>query len=227
MIDSYRRVHPTGGFTWGHRNTSLNRSRIDRIFTPSTINVLDSTVITDFDQSDHSLIITKIAMKHQKPRGPGCYKINPTVLDNEYVRNDIEAQLRVIIEQVPQHFDPHIKWDYIKLSVCNIFMEACSIEKKSNKFELETVENELNLLHARRDQLMAEGNLETDLIIRTLELEIKRCSDIVDKQREIEAKNLIYLSRAQWAEEGEKSTKYFLNLIKTRSTDSTIHSIKT
>jgi len=58
-------------------------------------------------------------------------------------------------------------------------------------------------------------------------LEIQRCEASITKQRDLEAKNLIYLSRAQWAEEGERSTKYFLNLMKSKSADSTIQSIKT
>ena len=227
LKDSYRQISPKGGYTWGHRNASNTRSRIDRIFVPANLEVCDSEVVVDFDQSDHSLLVTTIKLKSLQNRGPGCYKINPLILDNEYVKKEIELQILSLIESVPPHFDPHLKWDYIKMGIRNIFMKAGSEMSKSNKFELECVEGELNLLHSKLEQLITNGALESDDNVRVLKLEIKRCTLIVDKQRDIEAKNLIYLSRAQWAEEGEKSNKYFLNLIKAKAADSSISSIKT
>ncbi len=38
----------------------------------------------------------------------------------------------------------------------------------------------------------------------------------VSNIKEEESKRLIFRARAKWAEEGEKSTKYFLNLLKDR-----------
>jgi len=227
LKDSYRQIHPKGGFTWGHKNTSASRSRIDRIFTPADLVILDAEVITDFDQSDHSLLVTKLKVSTNKPRGPGCYKINPGILDNDNVRAEIEKKISTHIDRVPSHFDPHVKWDYIKLGIRNIFMEACSNESKSNKFELKCAESELNFLHNKLENLLTSGADETDPTVMITKLEIKRCETAVNRQREIESKNLIYMSRAKWSEEGEKSTKYFLNLIKTKTADSTINSVKT
>jgi len=227
VADSYRQVHSHGGFTWGHRNSSTTRSRIDRIFITKTLEILDSNVITDFDQSDHSMLITNFLISNINDRGPGCYKINPTVLENESVKKEIEQQISNLIGTTPDHFNPHLKWDYIKMGIRNIFMTACSRENKSNKFELECAESELNSLHQRLTQLLTEGGLDSDMPVRLLRLEIKRCTEAVDKQREIEARNLIYFSRAKWAEDGEKSSKYFLNLIKSKTADSFIHTIKT
>jgi len=227
LKDSYRQIHLKGGFTWGHKNSSNSISRIDRIFTPASSVILDAEVVTDFDQSDHSLLITKLKVTTNKPRGPGCFKINPCILENENVKAEIGEKISTLIDQTPIHFDPHVKWDYIKLGIRNIFMEACSNVSKSNKFELKCAESELNLLHSKLENLITNGLSETDPLIRLTNLEIKRCEAAVSKQREIEAKNLIYMSRAKWSEEGEKSTKYFLNLIKTKTADSTIHSVKT
>jgi len=160
-------------------------------------------------------------------RGPGCYKINPLILENELVKKEIELQILSLIESVPLHFDPHLKWDYIKMGIRNIFLKVGSEVSRTDKFELECVETELNLLHSKLEQMISSGGLETDENVRVLKLEIKRCTLIVDKQRDIEARYLIYRSRAQWAEEGEKSNKYFLNLIKTRTANSSISSVKT
>ncbi len=225
--DSYRQIHLQGGFTWGHKNASNTRSRIDRIFVSKTLKVLDSNVITDFDQSDHSMVITSFEINNPNPRGPGCYKINPTILDNESIKNEIREQIIDVIKSTPDHFDPHLKFDYVKMNIRNIFMKANSIEARSNKFELECAEKELNTLHEKLNRLTVEGYLEADISVRMLKLEIKRCTESVDRQRSLEAKNLIYLSRAKWAEEGEKSSKYFLNLIKNRSADSSIQTIRT
>jgi len=226
LKDSYRVVHPSGGFTWGHKNSSITRSRIDRIFTPTELQISEAEVVTDFGQSDHSLLMTRMVCVTNRPRGPGYYKINPCLLENPCIKAEIELEISTLIDEAPNHFNPHLKWDYVKLGIRGIFMKICARENKSNKFELECAETELNLLHAKLQSLLAAGAIELDPSICLTKLEIKRCEALVIKQRELEAKNLIYLSRAQWAEEGEKSTKYFLNLIKTKSADSTIHSIK-
>jgi len=106
-------------------------------------------------------------------------------------------------------------------------MSICARESKLNKFELDCAESELNKLHAKLESLLTTDDSESDPATRLLKLEIKRCESSVEKQRDLEAKNLIYLSRAKWAEEGEKSSKYFLNLMRSKSADSTIHSVKT
>jgi len=227
LKDSYRQLHSQGGFTWGHKNVSNTRSRIDRIFIKDTLEVLNSNVTIDFDQSDHSMLITSFVINDPTPRGPGCYKINPIILENESIRREIDHEIIKVIGATPDHFDPHQKWDYIKMGLRGIFMTVSSIENKSNRFELECSERELNVLHEKLNQLLAAGGLDTDMSVRLLKMEIKRCTESVDKQRDIEAKNLIYLSRAKWAEEGERSTKYFLNLIKNKGTDLYIKNIKT
>ncbi len=130
-------------------------TRIDQIFVLEELEVDKSSVIVDFDQSDHSLLITKIKLKILNNRGPGCYKINPLILDNEYVKKEIEMQITSLIESVSLHFDPHLKWDYIKMGIRNIFMKFGFSISKSNKFEMECVEKELNTLHSKLEQTTA------------------------------------------------------------------------
>ncbi len=170
--DSYRQMHPQGGFTWGHRNSSNIRSRIDRIFITKSLEVFESNVVADFDQSDHSLLSSKFLINSVIQWGPGYYKINPTILETDQIKKDINQQINHLINSVPQHFNPHLKWDYIKMGIRNIFMTVSSIENKSNKFELECAEKELNSLQLRLEHLLIENKQDDDLSVRALKIEI-------------------------------------------------------
>ncbi len=75
---------------------------------------------------------------------------------------------------------------------------------------------ELNTLLRIQEEELLVGGAESHRSLILIK-EIMRCEKEVDMFRESFAKKLILKSRAQWAEEGEKSTKYFLNLIKYRS----------
>ena len=91
---------------------------------------------------------------------------------------------------------------------------------------LQYVEIELNtLLNIQEEELLTNGpDSHRSLILKK---EITRCEKEVDVFRDAYAKKIILKSRAQWAEEGEKSTKYFLNLVKYRSAATYIHKIQT
>jgi hypothetical protein len=72
------------------------------------------------------------------------------------------------------------------------------------------------------EQLLIEANKNDENLTKYLEdidkirIAIEMIEDLNKPIKEKLSKNLIFRSRAKWAEEGEKSNKYFLNLLKQR-----------
>ncbi len=118
------------GFTWGHGNKQITRrSKLCRRYCSSNIKFLSSTVTIDFDKSDHSLLSTQVEFKTGMVRGPGLYRIDMGILDDKQIKDRIKSELREVITAIPAHFDPHLKWDYIKMQIRNIFTQE--IAKKT------------------------------------------------------------------------------------------------
>jgi len=228
LTDSYRQNNPKGGFTWGHRNAILTRrSRLDRIYTSEGLKILSSIVTIDFDKSDHSLVTTEIEFNTGKTRGPGSYKIDITVLEIKDTRDRIEQELKNAISEIPQHFDPHLRWDYIKMKIRETFMMETNDRNSKDKLMIQILEVELNtLLRLQEEELLLNRDPDSRKSV-ILKKELERCESETSVFREIYAKKLIMKSRAQWAEEGEKSTKYFLNLMKYRSAATYIDTLQT
>jgi hypothetical protein len=148
---------------------------------------LPSNVTIDFDKSDHSLLSTQVKFKTGMVRGPGLYRIDMGILDDKEIKVRIESELREVIATIPAHFDPHLKWDYIKMQMRNIFTQEITIKNSKDKMTLKYVETELNtLLKIQEEELLANCAESHKSLI--LIKEIARCEKEVDLFRESYAK---------------------------------------
>ena len=73
-----------------------------------------------------------------------------------------------------------------------------------------------NLLCVHSQQLHDALNSSTSNDLNSLLADIKSCQYELDSMIEEKAKGAAVCSRAKWVECGEKNTKYFLNLEKSR-----------
>ncbi len=120
--------------------------------------VLSSTVSIDFDKSDHSLLSTQVEFNTGMVRGPGLYRIDVGILDNKEIKDKIESELKEVIATIPAHFDPHLRWDYIKMQIRNIFTQEITTKNSKDKMTLNYVETELNtLLKIQEEELLVNG----------------------------------------------------------------------
>jgi len=86
---------------------------------------------------------------------------------------------------------------------------------------LEMANLEINRLKLHLDKILSDIKGEdldnsTFVKIASINEAIEMAEESISDIKEEESKRLIFRSRAKWAEEGEKSTKYFLNLLKDR-----------
>ena len=199
LCDIWRVRNPNRSqYTWKTFNPLVQR-RLDYFFVSNDLqlNVNKSEILTSIS-TDHSAISLQLKPCDQEPNGPSHWKFNSSLIDDhDYVK--------LIKEKIPiwkseyHSKDPRELWEYLKFSI-RLFTIKYSKEKaKKFKSDLKELEEKIKILEKSLDM-----NLEEYL---TTKQNIEKFYDKL-------AEGSIVRSKTQWYEEGEKSTKYFLNLEK-------------
>ena len=211
LLDAWRLFNPEEKvFTWSRKvNGLFIARRLDYVLVNE--NVVDLALesnIVSFPQSDHRAVYVQIKCSNVE-RGPSYWKFNNALLkEKEYV-NFMNSVIDTFNEDnTITAFSDDVRWELFKLKCREETMKysrerSLKIKNKSVMLqnELNTCEsalaknpNDINFLQ-KRDHL----NLQLDLI----ETEKTRSAQV--------------RAKVKWIEEGEKNTKYFLNLEKARA----------
>jgi len=215
LLDSYRILHPKRGFTWARGKCM---SRLDMIFVSKELaeDMSSSKLNWAFDDSDHALLESNFLIKPIIVKGPGLTRINTSILDNDLALNKVREELKIQINQIPTHWNPHMKLEFVKTAIRSIVSSVAGNVKKAENLEQEAISEQLNILIATKEKLENGDLVNPDLseeiehTITLLEAERNRYLNQVSERLSMKAK-------VKWYEEGERSNKYFLNLIKRRS----------
>ncbi len=215
LIVSFRLFHPSGGFTWSRGNCM---SRLDMIFVTSGLarGLKISELNWSFDNSDHALLKSNFEYKTGIMKGPGLIRINAEILDNELILGQVKDELTRLIEQIPDNWNPHMKLDFVKASIRSVMSVLAGKQKRIDSIEQEVLSEQINKLKATKEKLEIgeivnqelKVNIENELVL--LEAEHGRYLDQLSKKLSLRA-------QAKWYEEGERSNKYFLNIINRRT----------
>ncbi len=205
LYDIWRLKHENiSKFTWRCKKKRIY-SRLDYFFISEHLcNTVASVDIVPCIFSDHSLLTLSLINPSQQARGPGYWKFNTTLLrDKNYT-----DMIKQTIQQSEKHHhneDKTLVWDLVKMDIRTHTIRYSKFKKRENiKYE-QTLESELKQLH---DSVEHVNNIvELQDRINAIERELL---SIVNKR----TAGIIMRSKAQWAEEGEKSSSYFLNLEK-------------
>ncbi len=213
ITDIWRYLHGNKKeFTWSRRKPFIAR-RLDYIFTSEQLLPFcrDSNII-EIGFSDHKAVFLNIDFSTFK-RGPSFYKFNTSLLHDIELVNEITAEIDRIKNL---DLDPHLKWEYIKVTICNLgkmYGRAKARDKRRNESrimsELKDLQHHISTYPNDEEAVEIYGELKR-------ELEIINIHD---------AEGARIRAGKIWAEEGEKCTKYFLNLEKQRSNSNTIYSL--
>ena len=231
LSDIYRDLHPdTKRFTWRRQNP-VKQARLDMFLASS--NILDITNTCDIRasyRSDHSTI--ELEMKINKfLQGKGLWKFNNSLLEcPEYV----DLVNGIIVEEKLKYAVPLYNLDFLKNNFTNIemiidhdlFLEtlllrirgetikfATTQKKKSSKVEKQLI-SDIEFLEAQDPNYTANSTL---LLDKRAELESIKSNKL---------KGQLVRSRLQWLEDGEKPSKYFLNLEKKNFIEKTIRKVR-
>ena len=215
-IDIWRYLHPTSKqFTWSARNGSLS-SRIDLIGCPvAWVPSMSSCEILPFPFSDHCAVLLSGSFPSLIPPGPGVWKLNISILENDDYFELISSFWR--------------SWKFRKSSFVSI-MDWWELGK--SKIKGLTVTYCKKRVAAQREKRNLLCNL-VEHLKRKIDNGSTSCVDAYKNalvnlgKLDLEAANGARVrSRVQWAEEGETSSKYFLRLEKKNKAERWISALK-
>ena len=215
MVDVWRILNPdTRRYTWHSRGKA---SRLDYIFiSDCLLNCVNNCDILPGIHSDHSLLSVSFNNGDNTIRGRGLWKFNSTLLkDPIYVEN----VKKLILSSKDKHkdLDSGLKWEMIKHDI-RAYTKPYSAKKKLEK---ENLKKQLEERIAKLEEMIDIDPESVDLC--TEFFNVKQELEAVEKQ---EANSIIFRSKIKWAEQGEKNSKYFLNLEKKNYVNKLITQLK-
>lgn len=216
VIDVWRYLHPSSsGFTWTRWDGSL-ASRIDLIGVPYVwVSSVSSCDILPCPFSDHCAVLLSVSVPDTVPPGPGLWKLNTSVLDDdEYVEliSDFWLSWRASIH----HFSSLAKWwEDGKSRIKGLTIRYCCSRSATQSRNRDLLVRLIEHLKAKVDtgSILCLGPYHSAL------------SELAVLDSRV-AKGAQVRSRIQWVEEGETSSAYFLRLEKKRSADRWISALR-
>ena len=232
LVDIWRQEHPDiRRYTWKQRNP-LKLGRLDFFLVSEDIAALTmKTDVLSGYRTDHSFISMELNLNNCNTRGRGFFKMNTSLLlDQDYI-NIIKA---CIIENVDRYSNPNQVNDRpenIELSISDrLFFDTLKMEvrretikyaskKKRNKIRLEAkLKKDIEDIEITIDTVPAR-NVDEQL----LQLNTKK--NALENIRIEKIKGFCLRADVDWHEYGEKPTKFFCGLEKSRYIAKTMYKL--
>ena len=187
--------------TWRSRDV---RCRLDYfLISLDLVSQTKTCEISPGFKTDHSAVICKIVLNPQ-PRGRGFWKFNVSLLKDDNYVSLIRETIQSVCNDHSNEMNPNLFWDFLKCELRSVTI-AYSIQKSKERRLLEQSLNS-NLKHLEdRYADHPDPNLLS---------QIEECKRELENHYQMKTEGHIIRSRANWVENGERNTNYFINLEK-------------
>ena len=178
-----------------------SKSRIDFVLVSNNLlSNLSNVKIIHFPFSDHDIVCTKIKM-NEIERGPGVWVINENTIKSDIFKKAFNTFWTNNVSKINLYHNMKESWDITKYKLKALCIEISS-KLNTSKKKLKIMETKLEYLKSKNDD-----SHMNDII--TLEQNIK---DVYEKKTE----SALFRLKSKWYEGGEKSSKYFFKLEKSK-----------
>jgi hypothetical protein len=133
-----------------------------------------------------------------------------------------------MMNQTDNSWNPHSRLEFFKVAIRSVFSTKVSEIRKDFNTNIEELEEESDQMEDLKLNLVKQCDKDPNLLGR-IEIVDKAINDLKIKLMQLRAKisnTLAFKSKIKWFEYGEKSNKFFLNLIKSRQNQKLISNIK-
>ena len=217
LYDIWRSRNPDACiFSWRRVvQNVLSQSRIDFIFCSKNISPFVKNVYYKHNVfSDHSLVVLNADFS-QVERGPGLWIFNNTLLNDEVFVEKIDKLIQTE-KQCPLFESEILVWiDNLKYKIKKLTQVYAKDKKKRERSEYFKLQKEFEKISERAAKnLLFDINKYEEIKVEMKKYEDKICS------------GAILRSKAHWAIEGDKNSKYFLELEKHRQESNSIKELQ-
>ena len=172
-----------------------------------------SVTILPSVRSDHSPILLSLNIRNDFKKGPGMWKFNNSLLQNEEYCLQLNETIDNLTLDLENIIDPQMRWEFLKFEIRCFSIKFSKKLAKEKRIQKLTVENVVKDYESKGGDSVYGQN------------EYITAKNELDVIMENETKGFILRSKCLSYEQGEKSTKYFLNLEKKRAIQGTIRSL--
>ena len=213
LQDVWRRQHPNQQqFTWRDKALKV-QCRLDYWLVSAELSSLVlSTDIRNSTLSDHSAIILNLRSKDYVPRGPGFWKFNNSLLNDNIFIDQLENRISEYKRKYCYLEDKGLAWDMIKMEIRGFCVQYCKRKNRERRVAEKELSDQIDTLLKILATHRTKENITKLYCLRSK----------LDKLAAYKTKGAIIRSRTRWHEQGEKNTKYFLNLEKRQNSKSYI-----
>jgi exonuclease III len=213
LTDIWRTLNPfKKRYTWrqGGRNSPLKQSRLDYwIISIPIIFDLNTVEISPGFRSDHSLIEINFNQAIDDARGPSFWRFNSNLIKDENYVEKVKETIQKSRENHGNIEDKGLIWDLIKMDIRSITISFSKNKARENRDLIKDKMSQFATLENILGQKTEVENQENHIKYEALKLDIENYNN--EKSRGAQLR-----SKAEWAEFGERNSKFFLNLEKRR-----------
>ena len=130
----------------------------------------------------------------------------------------IDSQYKVWTDECKDITDDRIKWEYIKCKIKHVSVRYGQEKAKNSKKKERDLNDKLNELTIKIETNDNNEEYENEKVL--VETELRELD-------QYKLEGIIMRSKCLWYEKGEKSNKYFLNIIKQNKIKTTMNKLKT
>lgn len=205
LRDVWRMNHPDErNYTWRRVNGS-QASRLDMFWVSSSLTESIAEVdIYPYFRSDHSYVFLRFTLPTMPKRGPGVWKFNANLLKDEEFCQRVQEFWQSWQGEKSSFPSLAIWWDAGKARLKRVICRYSKQQASSRRSHVKSLEHTLFFLNKRQ----ASGEDVTQFI--------KEVNDELELEHLHIAHGARIRAREKWAEEGERSTSYFLRKEKSR-----------
>ena len=217
LQDVWRYQHPDQRqFTWRDKVLKV-QCRLDYwLVAKELLHIMLNTEIKQSSLSDHSAIILTLQSKDYERRGPGFWKFNNSLLEDSTFVEQLQCLIPEYKKKYSNLADKGLFWDMIKMEIRGFCVR---FSKRKSRMRRNIEKNLSDQIDALMKTLVTNRSKENIAKLYNLRSELNKIA-------EYRTKGAIIRSRTRWHEQGEKNTKYFLNLEKRQSAKTYISKLK-
>ena len=199
--------------TWRHGD---KMSRLDRIQWSNGLSINCSKIETKTDwtltTSDHSAVIVNIMPENTVRKRNVITRIDTSFLANVALRVNFLKELDIKLAQLDEtNLDPHGRLEFLKMIIRTIAIEIATNYRKEKAQELKEIQSGIAFWQSTLEN--SKNQAYNDIATDNLEGLMSRRNNYLNEK----GRYLSERSKSKWYQEGERSTKYFLNLNKARN----------
>ena len=204
-------------FTWPTWQKPKVQSRLDMWLIPSDwLQIVKKIKIVTAIETDHRAVILSVQGEGYVPRGPGIWKLNNSVLQEEpyqeQIREVIQNEINIARENDD---DPRVVWDSLKYQIKIATIEYCTQRAQNRRKKEKAIAQEIEAL----DRQVAEWSENQSNSYQKL----KEALENLYQER---AKGAIIRTKARWIQLGEQNSKYFYQLERRNFTMQCVYQLK-